>query len=108
MTRKELGKIKSVRVGFGGYQDVMFGVWFELGGETWSVGDGKGTWAHWSEGRKWTPSDQADLFAETMRYMITLCEQAKIDNVAHLVGVPIEIEFDGNLLKSWRVLKEVL
>jgi hypothetical protein len=38
----------------------------------------------------------------------TLLKQAKIHEVSDLKNVPIEMEFEDNLLKSWRILEEVL
>ena len=37
-----------------------------------------------------------------------LLGDAKKTEVSRLAGVPVEVEFNGNVLKSWRVLKEVL
>jgi hypothetical protein len=33
---------------------------------------------------------------------------AKVNSVDRLKGVPVEATFDGNLLKEWRILTEVL
>ncbi len=106
--RTELGKVQSVRVGYGGYQDAEWGVWFTLGGKSWGVSSGKGCWADWDKHCKWTPEDQRKTFAEVMEYMRDLCKDANVQDVAGLKGVPVECAFDGMLLKSWRVLGEVL
>jgi hypothetical protein len=37
-----------------------------------------------------------------------LMEDAKVTDFSNLKGIPVEAEFDGDILKSWRVLKEVL
>ena len=37
-----------------------------------------------------------------------LLQDAKVTHVGELVGVPVEVTFDGMTLQSWRVLKEVL
>jgi hypothetical protein len=42
--RKELGKIKSVDFGIGGYQDCMLGLHVTLGGDGWGVGDSRAAW----------------------------------------------------------------
>ena len=49
MTTKELGKIKSISLGFGGYDDCMLGlsVTLEMGGSC--VGDFKGWWKKYPE-----------------------------------------------------------
>jgi len=106
--RKELGKIRSISLGDGGYQDAMFGFSFELGGDGWGVTDFWGAWSDWSEGCEWTIEDQNKAFlASLLKIKGILCD-AKKDDLSKLKGVPIEVEFDGNTLKSWRILKEVL
>ena len=109
MTTIELGKIKSVRFGFGGYQDAQFGLTVDMGGDGWGVGDFKGWWSSPpSSGAKWTEADRREGFSDLTLWLIDLMTQAKVHDVADLHGVPVEITFDGNLLKSWRVLSEVL
>jgi hypothetical protein len=43
-----------------------------------------------------------------MRYVSKLLKEAKVDSVEKLKGKPIEATFDGNMLKEWRILTEVL
>jgi hypothetical protein len=43
-----------------------------------------------------------------MRYVSKLLRDAKVDSVEKLKGKPIEATFDGNTLKEWRILTEVL
>jgi hypothetical protein len=43
-----------------------------------------------------------------MRYVSKLLKDAKVDAVQKLQGIPVEVTFDGNLLKEWRILTEVL
>jgi len=110
--RKELGKIQSVTFGLGGYQDACLGIHITLGGESWGVSSTKSTWdsnmIKHSEYTHWTEQDRDKSFAEIMRYVSDLLAAAKVTSVDKLKGVPVEAEFDGNLLKSWRVLAEVL
>lgn len=108
-TRTELGKIQSVRVGMGGYQDVQMGVWFVLSGTSWGVHDGHGTWStDRTEHCKWTEGDRNAIFAEVMHKIMELLKQSSRSSVDDLVGLPIEATFDGNTLRSWRLLTEVL
>lgn len=86
--RKELGKIKKAEYGFGGYQDTMMGLTLQLGGESWGVGD--------------------FIRAEETPRLKKLLIDTKSQSVAQLVNKPIEITFDGNVMKEWRVLTEVL
>jgi len=43
-----------------------------------------------------------------MRFVSKLLKEAKVDNVDKLKGIPVEVTFDGMMLKEWRVLTEVL
>lgn len=113
MTTKEIGKITSARFGRGGYQDAMFGISIGLGSDKggWGVGDFKGTWdldTKVDRHTRWTEEDRDAEFAKTMRFISELLKQSKRDDVSKLVGVPVEVTFDGGLLKSWRVLEEAL
>jgi hypothetical protein len=110
--RKELGKIQSVRYGHGGYQDAMLGISFALGGSGWGVGDFWGYWApsliDCGEHCKWTEADRDADMAKTARRIDALLKDAKVNDVAKLAGIPIEVTFNGMTLESWRVLGEVL
>ena len=107
--RKQFGKIRKASYGFGGYQDAQFGISFDLGGEHWGVSDFWGGWADKpTSGAQWTRKDQLAWHAETAERICELLKAAKVNSVAKLPGIPIEVSFDGNLLKSWRVLTEVL
>src|SRR3954466_12269247 len=97
--RTELGKIKKVKFGAGGYQDAMTGFSFELGGDSWGVND---FWGHWLE-PKFAP-DMAAVIVKVRRILI----EAKVDDITKLEGIPVEVTFNGMMLDSWRVLKEVL
>jgi hypothetical protein len=109
---KRLGKIESVRFGYGGYQDACIGISFILVGEGWGVGDFKGTWdpeiIECTKNSQWTEEDRSKNIDEMIRYVSKLLKDAKVDSVDRLKGIAIEATFDGMLLKEWRVLKEVL
>jgi hypothetical protein len=109
---KRLAKIKSIRVGMGGYQEAMFGITFDLGGGCWGVGD---FWGFWSPARmkrsehaKWTEAERLGGISDAFIRLDQLLADAKVDDATKLAGVPIEVTLEGNTLKSWRVLKEVL
>lgn len=108
MSEKMLGKISYAEVGFGGYQDVMVGLSIGLDCSGCCCGDFKGEWAEWSEGCKWTVEQQSRGWGEAMAFIRDTLTDAKKQKVSQLKGVPVEVEFDGNALKSWRILKEVL
>lgn len=104
----KLGKIVRCHFGFGGYDDAMFGASWTLGGSTWRVQDFWGTWSRWRDGCEWTVEDQAKEFVRTCYRIRDLLEASGKKSIEELSGVPIEAAFDGNLLKSWRILTEVL
>jgi hypothetical protein len=110
--RKELGRIQGFRWGMGGYQDAMFGATFTLGGSGWGVNDFWGAWAPGvvdpGEFTKWTEAERCGQLADATARLCRLMKEAGVNDSAKLVGTPIEITFDGNTLKSWRVLTEVL
>jgi hypothetical protein len=106
---KKLGRIDSVRIGFGGYQDAQLGISFTLAGKSWGVGDFWGYWASApSENAKWTTEDQCKSLGETFLRIGSLLKDANCQDVKDLAGVPVEVTLDGNMLKSWRVLTEVI
>ena len=43
-----------------------------------------------------------------MRYLSKLLNDAKVDSVDKLKGIPVEVTLEDNTLKEWRVLTEVL
>ena len=108
---KRIGKIKRIAVGFGGYQDAMLGLTVDLGGHGWGVGDFKGFWgsdiAH-SENCKWTEASRRDAHADTMLLIGKLLTDANKTSADELCGVPVEVCFEGNTLKSWRILTEAI
>lgn len=109
MLEVKLGKINRVIFGSGGYNDAMFGVSFELGGQGWGVADFWGMWTgDPSPHAKWTKEDQLKHRAETMGKIIDLMQKAKVNDLNKLQGIPVEITFEFGTLKSWRVLEEVL
>ena len=109
---KRLGKISSVKFGYVGTRDMQFGLSLEFSGKGWGVGN---TISHaWSldmesdKYTKWTEADRDAGFAKTMREINRIMKDAEVHDINKLAGVPVELTFDGNLLKDWRVLTEVI
>lgn len=109
---KRLGKIESASFGLGGYQGAMLGLHITLGNGSWGVGSTKANWdaeqVKWTEHIKWSEEDRDGWYAEIMRYVSKLLKEAKVDSIDKLKGKPVEATFDGNILKDWRILTEVL
>lgn len=108
MEKKELGKITSLVVGYGGYDDAMIGISIGLGGDHWGCADWRGTWAHRPEYAEWAEETQIKHWGEAMKWLRDLMDDAKVKSSNRLVGVPVEVTFVANKLYSWRILKEVL
>ena len=106
---EQLGKIISAEFGFGGYRDTQFGLSITLGGDSWSVSS---FWGFWGEEpsphAKWSKEDQVRHLGETSCRIRDLLHAAKAQHVSELVNKPIAATFEGNVLKSWRILAEVL
>ncbi len=106
--RTEIGKIKSISLGHGGYQDAMIGVTFDLGGKSWGVGDFWGYWSQWSEGCKWTEDEQVIKLGEMVMKINRLLQDANVSDLNDLVGKPVQVEFEHNSLIDWRILTEAI
>lgn len=110
MNEKKLGKIEKVSYGLCGYQDAQLGLSITISGDGWGVGaDKPGAWAtEPSKHSKWTKDDQIKGLGENALFIGKLLEAAKVRSVDKLKGIPVECEFDGNMLKTWQILTEVL
>jgi hypothetical protein len=109
--RKEIGKIRSVSFGLGGYQDAMIGITFDLGSDTgcWGVGDFWGEWAiKRSDCAEWKEEDRIRWLGTMVMRINSLLSDAKVTSIDGLTNIPIEVTFENNVLKSWRVLVEVI
>ncbi len=107
MTRR--GKIVSISLGYGGYQDAMFGISTTLGGPAWGVDDFNGYWATERDNHcRWTEKDREESFIKMLWWIKALLDDAKVTSLAALQGSPIEATFKDNRLESWRIMSEVL
>lgn len=106
---KSIGKITHVEFGFGGYQDVQFGITISVNTIDGCATTGKWMWVNEPDKHtKWTVDDQNKMYAEIMRYVIQLMQDAKVSRVEALRGKPIEATWNGNMLQEIRILTEVV
>ena len=109
---KKLGKIQELHIGMGGYQDAMFGVTITLSGAGWGVSTFRGAWSpsqiKHDEHTQWSEEDRLRRLTDAFVWLDQLMTEAKVTDVRKLIGKPIEAIFNGNTLKSWRILTEVL
>lgn len=109
MTGKEIGWIRSAAFGQGGYQDAQLGLSLDFMGDGWGVSDFIGYWDREPDKHcKWTKEDQDHGFAKAVRKLGETLALAGKQSVADLAGTPVEVEFENNTLKGWRVLTEVI
>jgi len=47
-------------------------------------------------------------YAEIMRKVSKLLNEAGVRHISELKGIPVEVKLDGNNFYSFRILKEVL
>jgi hypothetical protein len=104
--KTELGKIEKVEFG---HFDGRFGFTYTLYAGGWNVLDFKGFWSMVpTENYKWTVDDQDKAFAAAWRHAMELMNDAKVQDLQKLVGKPIEVTTERMMLKSWRILTEVI
>jgi hypothetical protein len=109
MIEEKLAKIERASFGMGGYQDAMIGISFTLSGQGWGTNDFWGYWAlKRSEYCKWSEEDRLKDLGKTVLRIRELLKDSKKDSVEGLVGVPVMVKFEGNMLKEWRILTEVI
>ena len=113
---KRIGKIKSIDLANGGYQNAAFGLDIEFNGkdengDDWNGYYFDGPWAVWMEWRKdnkWIEQDRTDHFGKILRKINELVIDAKVDSFLELKNVPVEVILSGCKVESFRILKEVL
>lgn len=111
-TEKQIGKIKNIKLGYGGYQDAMLGLTVELGSdkESWGVCDFKGFWnTERTVDCQWTETDREQRYGKVLAFIGELLSKAKKRELSELRGVPVLVEIEGgSSLKSWRILEEAI
>jgi len=106
----EIGVIKAVRFGAGGYDNVQFGLTVDLLVQGCCVNDFLGCWAGAPpENAQWTLADQTAHYGKICRRIHQLLTDAKVKDLASLVGRPVRVYTKPNgLLETWDILKEAV
>ena len=113
MDGKFLGKIVSAEFGIGGYNDGEIGLHLTFSyGESYGSSASDSIWdwnrVKWSEYCKWTEEYRLQKYSEIVVNLSNVLNDAKCKFVSDLKNKPIEVEIEGNMIKSWRILKEEL
>lgn len=109
VVRRKLGKIASVRFGWGGYNDAMLGLslTFEMSGT--AVQTFVGAWGIKRSDRcQWSEEERLKELGEAVMKLGEMLEKSHKTDVHQLVGTPVEVTLERNMLKDWRLLEEVL
>ncbi len=107
---KMIGVIDSVRFGFGGYQEAMFGLTLSFSADGYGVETFlQGGWTtEITKSTKWTEIDRGCAQAAMCSKLIKILRDAKVGDVSKLKGKPVELTFDKQTLHDWRILKEAI
>jgi len=109
--QKKLMKIESIKLGYGGYQDAMFGLTVVFAGQDCGCTDFNGFWSQTTkctDNSKWDEIDRSSQFDVVMRQIDQLLINAKKRSLNDLINVPVEVVFLDSRLESWRILTEVI
>lgn len=109
---KKLGKIKSAYFGFEKNGGKRIGLFMELYCESGILSSCSRFWDSIKIkpkfGYDWDEDTRDKRYSEIVRRVSLLLNEANVDRVEKLVGIPVELTIaDGNI-KSWRILTEVL
>ena len=107
-----IGKIESVTFGIGGPQDACLGLHLTFSGKGWCAGTALAAWDYTlikrSERTKWTEESRNEEFINILKRVSDTLAKAKVSSVEKLKGIPVELTFEDNTLREWRVLDELL
>lgn len=106
---KKLGKISSIKLGRGGYQDAMFGLTISFSFDVCcGIGTFIGTWETRSKHAQYSVEQWEKQMLDVFVKIKELMHDAKVDDFNKLVGVPVEITLENDTFKDFRILTEVL
>ena len=101
-----LGKIKAFSLGFN--DRGWFGWEVELETQGGNVIDGRYVPSKYRDTFAYSPEDWSHAHRDNYGALYTLMDSAGVTRTEQLVGKPVEVEYEGNMLKGWRILTEVL
>jgi hypothetical protein len=105
--QQKLGKIAKAAYGLSDGQS-KFGLSVTLAFDGSMVDDFKGRYTVRPPHAQYSQESYDQGIVDDRNELARLLIEAKASNVQDLVGKPVEITLEGNLLRSWRILTEVL
>lgn len=109
---KKLGKISDFKFGFVGYQDAHFGLSLSFEGEGWGcstcITSGWNDSIKVNKNMSWSEDDRSNLKIQLVTKINKLLKDAKVQCITQLKNIPVELEFENQQIKDFRVLTEVL
>lgn len=109
MKEVKLAKIESAKFGYFQDREFLFGLILGFSGQGWSVGCGGRYTISMSKDCKWKSQEERKEWMEkTMQFTYDIIQQAGVDSVEKLKGIPVEVTLENNAFKSFRILTEVL
>ena len=106
LDQKVLAKI--ARADFGHDGDGRFGLSLTFTGSGIGTGTFAGNWATYPERAQYSKENWERGFLDAVFLIRDTLTKANRRYASELIGIPVELTFDGNMLASWRVLEEVI
>lgn len=107
MNEKVLGKITSINYGLIDKSRLGILFTFKINGD-FVCGEFTAPIIEMNERTEWTEEDRKNEMVEIQFQINEWLKQAKVNFIEELRNVPVEVELDRNMFKSFRILTEVL
>lgn len=108
METKLLGKISFAE--FGRYPDrpFLFGLQLGFNFKGSGVFDGGKYTINISDECRWERQEKLEAIEEIINFTNKILNDANVNYVSELLGKPVEVTFEGNTFKDFRILTEVI
>lgn len=86
----------------------QIGIWFQMGStlDRWACTSQN---TFWSPDKKcsihvsWSEEDRKDAYVSLVTQLCEMMRAANVENVHDLVGVSVEVQFNGDKMVSWKI-----
>lgn len=107
-TDKMLGKITKVTFG---KRNSELGLHLTFGSKGFGVCKSEAFWDYSikpDKNFKWSEGDRTVALTDLLKLVSKTLDDAKVDSVEKLINTPVELTFEDTILRSWRILTEVI